>query len=987
MSKADLFMNEVNKGNSHRGAHISTNLDDRELSTMELLDQGPALLSTEMLLNEPVRNLSVQSSLNPISFRTEASNKENNVGDELANFNNMKISDDKILINEYNISTPPNKLQQTQIRQNYNVTPLINDSSSDEKLLDVLPKLYNKIQVYLLNNEYSLSFLKRFQLYVGYLIQFGLDPLVDENILEVQDCVMGNFPLVDEMEFIIKKFLFKPDNLIMKLVAFESSKNNNILQIHFSLWRIRLVTQGSLELYEKFIKAKFLQKWSVSYNKYGVEYKEHSDDINEARLKEFAFDKIAIANDSLRRMNIVADTKFKQSIFLRLKKVYSLLQENGFIFTQRQDDIAKKLYFKKWLLKFRLVQYQPKTAALKRKIFNKMTDKYKIREEMLDKALYSRYIFSSRSTIHMWNSRLKKQNENNSKLLVLEDKFVKSKYLTVLSSSYRDVQMVEEVVTHLDYILKSFILKTFWYKRLQERLHFYSFKSISSERIQRKYLHKMTRKFYLEIKADQFRQEHDKEVFFTIWKNQHTLEEKLESFKSNDFNKNFFQHWNNQTQLKLKYRREVSKKSTSKYFYRWKVRSGLVMDMNRRALMVCDDSIKRKHFSKLRQRMRAIIELNERVELHLKIKTINKLQHLLNRLKELQTKEEEWSLIDRPIIQGCNFSKWKKSYVEARNRKFDLNLNIYSSQHRHRLKKKYFQIYHKQSVIINEHLNVIADDMKNRQLLKSCLNRTIVGYGDNRADYIYADNVKNNTVLKDIFTLWKFRIDELESVLNEVTNEKNLYLLSSYLRIWSMNHFKVARNERTVQLFRQRWERATLRGLIQLWKLKSGSSKLSNNEPFDATENNNVNFDREEIASTTSNISPHHIGRVETPRRMEATTAIPGSLRMRRYKMQEMISHYNRARIIPSPLKESSNLPNAVKRRLQPPNNVSPRGYIAVQERRDGSPGKLQFSDLTSLKPPSQSRPVKHRSQSVLNGSPERRPPLGMFSRAADNLD
>ncbi|KAG0657018.1 hypothetical protein C6P44_004796 [Monosporozyma unispora] len=867
MSKADLFMNEVNKGNSHRGAHISTNLDDRELSTMELLDQGPALLSTEMLLNEPVRNLSVQSSLNPISFRTEASNKENNVGDELANFNNMKISDDKILINEYNISTPPNKLQQTQIRQNYNVTPLINDSSSDEKLLDVLPKLYNKIQVYLLNNEYSLSFLKRFQLYVGYLIQFGLDPLVDENILEVQDCVMGNFPLVDEMEFIIKKFLFKPDNLIMKLVAFESSKNNNILQIHFSLWRIRLVTQGSLELYEKFIKAKFLQKWSVSYNKYGVEYKEHSDDINEARLKEFAFDKIAIANDSLRRMNIVADTKFKQSIFLRLKKVYSLLQENGFIFTQRQDDIAKKLYFKKWLLKFRLVQYQPKTAALKRKIFNKMTDKYKIREEMLDKALYSRYIFSSRSTIHMWNSRLKKQNENNSKLLVLEDKFVKSKYLTVLSSSYRDVQMVEE------------------------------------------------------------------------------------------------------------------------YFYRWKVRSGLVMDMNRRALMVYDDSIKRKHFSKLRQQMRAIIELNERVELHLKIKTINKLQHLLNRLKELQTKEEEWSLIDRPIIQGCNFSKWKKSYAEARNRKFDLNLNIYSSQHRHRLKKKYFQIYHKQSVIINEHLNVIADDMKNRQLLKSYLNRTIVGYGDNRADYIYADNVKNNTVLKDIFTLWKFRIDELESVLNEVTNEKNLYLLSSYLRIWSMNHFKVARNERTVQLFRQRWERATLRGLIQLWKLKSGSSKLSNNEPFDATENNNVNFDREEIASTTSNISPHHIGRVETPRRMEATTAIPGSLRMRRYKMQEMISHYNRARIIPSPLKESSNLPNAVKRRLQPPNNVSPRGYIAVQERRDGSPGKLQFSDLTSLKPPSQSRPVKHRSQSVLNGSPERRPPLGMFSRAADNLD
>lgn len=987
MPKADLFMDEVKEGNGHHDHHGLTQSYDGELSTMELLDQGPVQLSTEMLLNKPVRDLLLEESHRSVTTGKENSGREDNVEDELADFNNMKISDDIPVINEYNISTPPNKFNQTPERRNYIVPSSPDNYTSDAKLLEVLPKLYNKIQVYLLNNEYSLHFLKRFKAYVGYLITFGLAPLADENVLEVHDCVMGKVPLVNEMEFMIKKFLFKPDNLIMKLVDFEFSKNNTMLQMHLSLWKIRLVTENSLKLYEKFLKAKFLRRWLTSYEKYGIDYKEQSDDINETRLKEFAFDKLLIADDTLRRMGIVADSKLKQSFFLRFKKAFSTLKENEAIFKQRKDDIIRKLYLKKWLLQFKSSTYQPNNTVVKEKIFKKWGHEYQTRQKLVDEALRAKYISVSKSTMDIWMTKFNRQNQANNTLMILGDKFVKRRYLNKLSSSYRNSQIVEEATAHLDNVLKSFILQKIWYKRLQERLHLYSFRLISNERLQRKYIHKMTKEFYSEIKADQFRQDHDQAYYWAIWKTRYVLQEKLKSFKNNDLNKNYFQNWHHQTHLRLRYRDVVFKKLASKYFHKWEGRDRDIMKYDGKASVMYNDTIRKKYFSKLKQRFSDVSRLKQTVDLHIKVKTMNKLKNHLSSMKELRTREEQhYPLIVRRIILTNHISKWKTLYSNVRDEKINHYFQIYTNQRNNRLKGKYFQIYRRQSLIINQHLNYIADDMNRRRLMKTSLTKAFVAFDRNQDVYIYADNVKNSTILKDVFAQWKFRIDELDAISQELANDKNLHLLSTYLRIWSMNHFKITRNERTVQLFRQRWERATLRGLVQLWKMKSGNAKLSNSGPFNDIEKSEAVFDGDEVNSTGSNISPHHIKEVVTPKRQEGSGVIPGSIRMRNYKMQEMISHYNRARIIPSPLKESTTLPNTVKRRLQPNNGIGPTGSPIARGIPNGSPRKLQFSDLPYLKPPSQSRAVKHRSQSVLNGSPERRPPLNTLSGTANNV-
>lgn len=56
---------------------------------------------------------------------------------------------------------------------------------------------------------------------------------------------------------------------------------------------------NSLVLHEKFIKAKFLLGWSCLFNKYGIEYKQQSNNISKARLKDFDFNKLLIAYNTL----------------------------------------------------------------------------------------------------------------------------------------------------------------------------------------------------------------------------------------------------------------------------------------------------------------------------------------------------------------------------------------------------------------------------------------------------------------------------------------------------------------------------------------------------------------------------------------------------------------------------------------------------------------------------------------------------------------
>lgn len=992
MATANLFMSKSTKIsiNEHDRRHNCTEKKDddytsvqtEDTSTLELLNKKSVFFPTERLISESIPNLlgEIEGSSDPEYQGFIKNTEEDTISDELAHFNNIKLSENDQLLNSYNnVATPQNQFKKDLVNGNLPFVPLTKDIS-DEELLEILPRLYNRIQVFLLRNQLSLNFLKRFKSYIGYLIELGFNPLTDEYLLRVQDCLSEGFSLTYEMEFIIKKFLFKPDNLILKLVNYQFNKSSNLLQMHFSLWKIKFVTQSSLTLYETFIKAKFLHKWTSSFNKYGMEYKEQSNNVNKTRLKEFGFDKLLIAYDTLQQMTLVADSKFKQTIFMRFKKIYSLLIEDEKIFTQRRDDLLRKHYLKIWMFRFRLNEFVMRRIYLKKKFLSKIRTKYEDREAMTKEAATARYLFLTKKTVLTWKNQLKRKNKKHEKLILSYKISLKRRYFNRFLSSYKLSQSISIARDHLDKALTSHILCEMWYKRLQERLHFYSFTTIQNEAIKKKYIHLITKQFYLQIKAYQFRGESLLKSGWKSWKKRYYLQKKLMQFKGINSRQKYLKYWNKQTKLIFRYQNSVISKIYSKYFTIWRIHNKKISCLNKKELGVYRNNLGGKFIQKIRSRTTIISSLDKKCAILVKSKVFGKIKRKYRKIRELKLMGKlEWPQIYSAIIMNTYLQKWISLYNLLKEKRLRNNLSLYTDHKRSMLLNKYFQMYYRRSIMLCRNLIIIADDMNNRRLLKHFSNLMLLKFNNHQSEYLRADILKENTIIYDIFTLWKYRLDELNNLLQQAINEKNLYLLSTYLRLWSMNHFKIARNERTVHLFRQRWERATVRGLITLWKMKTENRRDRIGNQF--TNLGYSNIDDEGHFSDNSNISPRHIVEMRTPKKQVSNTTIPGSLQMRRYKMQEMISHYNKARIIPSPLKESSTLPNTVKKRLQ--SKVMSRQTEIPNDpgNHTKSPGKLRFSDLTSLRPPPQSHRLKHRSQSVLNGSPERRIPILQLSK------
>ena len=993
MSAANHFMDELTKvgidGQNRRHTFseekhdYSMPVQTEDISTLELLNKKSTFFSTERLINEPVHNLlgEIGDVSDPEYTGIVKNSEEDTISHELAHFNNIKISENDQLLNNYNnVLTPENQCKKDLRNDNISFIQPARDAS-DEKLLEMLPRLYNRIQVFLLRNQLSINFLKRFKSYIGYLIEFGFNPLTDEYLLQVNDCLSESFTLTYEMESIIKKFLFKPDNLLLKLVNYQFNKGSNLLQMQFSLWKIKFVTQNSLTLYETFIKAKFLSKWSHSFKKYGIEYKEQSNNINKVRLKGFGFDKLLIAYDTLQQMSLVADSKFKQTIFIRFKKIYSLLMEDEKIFKQRRDDLLRKRYLKLWVLQFRLTEFVMRRVYLKKKFLSKLRAKYNDREVMINKALSARHLCLTKRTVLTWEKKLHIKNKKNEKLILSYKEFLRRRYFNRFLSSYKLSQSISTARDHIDRTLMSYILREMWYKRLKERLHLYSFTIIQNETVKKKYIHLITKQFYLQIKAYQLREESLLKHIWKLWRKRYELQKTLTQFKRINSRQMYLEHWYNQSKLIQRYKSNIISKFYSKYFAIWRNHNKKILYLNERKLSVYKSNLKRKIIQKIRSRIAKISNLNKNCSNLIKIKIFTRIKRRCNNLKELSVIEKlEWPRIYSTIILKTCLQKWISLYILLKEEKLTKDLTLYANHKRSILLNKYFHIYYKRSIILSQNLILIADGMDNRRLLKYFFNVMLLKFNNHQSEYLRADILRDNTIIYDTFSLWIYRLDELNNLLQQAINEKNLYLLSTYLRLWSINHFKIARNERTVQLFRQRWERATVRGLITLWKMKTENRQDHAGNQFENLGYSDL--DDEGNSSDNSNISPHHIVEMKTPKRQVDTTTIPGSLQMRRYKMQEMISHYNKARIIPSPLKESSILPNTVKKRLQS-KALSQQTEISNDLRiHTKTPGKLRFSDLTSLRPPPQSHQLKHRSQSVLNGSPERRIPIPRLAKS-----
>ncbi|CCK71661.1 Sfi1p KNAG_0H02460 [Huiozyma naganishii CBS 8797] len=810
----------------------------------------------------------------------------------------------------------------------------------------VLEMLYNTIQVFLLRNSMSLTFLKMFKAYVQHLVEFDRNPLKDPNLLILQDELHKNklMRLTEPIEKVIKTFLIEPDNLIMRFTYFEFQSRERLLKTALSLWRIKLAGHGNYLIYERFIRAKFFGSWKVTADKYAKELLQQSGFANELRLKEFVLDKLLLKLDASKRMGLVADNKFNRVYWRKIVKRFDSLAKAENHLRDWRRLTSMNLFWRKWVLEHKAQNFHPRSLHLQRGMLRKWGGKINALQELYDRARITNYLFMIQPKFLKWGKSLRASSASQQELERREPLFVKKMYLGVW---LRSLNMVKQETITKDILqrkLLKYILTKVWRRRFQEQLHFYSLSSINDERLKRRCLLSMKKQFYSNVKADQILREIVLKKFIKIWQAL-LLSKKIESGNEDNCLKNCMHIWMKRTKLRGLSRRYTENKLLRPWYSKWSVRVTKLMEQEKAANSVHCKKIGKRNYNIWRKQFAKIVELDGRLEIIVKMNALGRIGTKLDHLSRL---DRVFDTRAKPLssrrIRTKYLRVWEERHILLTEVRLSERLSIYRARRDRKLVMAKFQSYLKKLRLFQYELPRYAVEQHNRTLRGKIFGVMVERHLERENVLLSADTVRDRTILYDMFALWAYRKFDIDELAEERLNERNLRLLSTTLQGWSLRHFKAVRNERTMQLFRQRWDRAVLRGLLLLWR----NRQLETIQPV-------------VLEDTTGNNT------LKTPMRKPDDSTFPGSTDIRRHKMAETISRYRKARrAIPSPLKSSTSLTTPTKRMFQQrglrgPTDSTPR------------PPKLDFGNLQPLRPDSTRETTRASRTARLNGSPTHR--------------
>lgn len=848
--------------------------------------------------------------------------------------------------------------------------PLQPDHAFEKRQVDyMMQKLYNIIQVYLIRNNFSLTFLKRFKRYIDYLIEFNMDPMLDENVIVLQEELLHKNILQHNTKFedILKRFLFKPNNVILNLVVYEFNQQNKLLKTFFLNWRIHLTNMKLLHMYEIFIKHKYLKIWHALWQNYRKNLWEKSLMANEIRLKEFGLDAFLNKYDSKLKLDALADTKFKQSIFQRMKRKQKIVKENLVIFHKRQSNLLRIKYWKKMCLQYKLANFKFNSIKLKEKYFLKILTKYQYNRDLYDKSIQSQKLFTLRPFLNKWLSQLQFKQAVNDDLDFIERRFILTKFLNIWHQSFQLKLQENLLYCRLDLTLCENILKNIWHKRFRERLHLYSIQNIKDEKLKGKTFHRMLNRYQDTMKSEFFLHTNSLRKFWKIWKlnykfkqhrmkNETTIKSKIIAQwkhihelnnKLNQYNKErliqkIINKWLIQT------RRRTKSVQTAEVRYNKRIRKflftlWLTNTTNIKHLdPYCDKYIQRKFIKLIKQRSNRIILLQDGY-----MQQLNGLNRLLQ----------------RQILLS-----WYEKYLDSKQFELEKRLRYYQEDYALRTSLKYLQIWQDRLELIQVDYAQIAIEY-NKKKIKTKLFLTLWNKLNSlQMENNYVDTIYHDTLKKRIFQNWKYKKDTLSQWQFEVLQEYELKLLSAMLNKWSMSHLKIKRNERTVIMFRQRWDRANLRGILNLWH---GKLTLSKQDLFNTSGVKGSLFTPAHKSTHTANSNVLGSNFTDGAK----FSSLRGTVELKKQRMQEMRNRYNSARLIPSPIKDSNIFDTTTKRQLDKKtkniDNDGPRNSYVSRSPHRVSPIKLNFGTVQRLQPT-----AHNNSSATLTGSPIKRPSL-----------
>lgn len=936
-------------------------LPEDNTPTDDLIRKGLLPVSTQLLLNEPVSML-INGGSNTIEEIP------------LSKFQNLKITKDNNDNYDYNHnSSYDNANLQSRPLLIPNEEEFQKEQKFQKRQLDLLlTTLYKSIQVFLLRNGMSLNFLRLIKLYVAHLIEEDVNPLEDENLLSIQHELSLGYAFTPQIEKIINRFYNEPDNISMKMALLQFNKYQSILKSYLTNWetlyRLKENRNKAYLIFEKFIKAKYIDTWKREIVKYRMDYRNSSEEFNEIRLKSFGLLKLLSKVDTISKMEEVANNQFTNKFLTEMRRKYSNLQSCESDLRDRRGKLLAHSTFYKWKLVFQAKKFTKYNHRLRKQCFQNMKKTYSNQVNLKKQADFMKYYFIVHSKFDVWRRHTHIITESVSHLNEMEKQFIRHKTWKLIKEASLLCRREVTTLQELDRIHLRFFFKNVMLKRYKEQMHYYSLLEVQDDRIKKKYMEILLGKVDLAIKADQFRRSHLLDNSLYYWKlaynarnffNQRILNCKYSRFK----------YWIRRAAFRKRFSQLQIKYLLKERFEKW-----WDLHMKQQHMILTAESNNHRTISKVyidiwKSRQSKICALNETCVIFVKDASLSLIRKRIHKMKQLDVllTDAEGKLARDEYLRK-SFTLWKEHSNMKKEFKLETLLSRYNELKNESHSRQYFGVIKEKYKLYTYDLADKADLIRGQNLCKIPIKSMAQKLFAHMEDHKIAIHTFNKSLVKFYFSFWKARNDELHELLTVMINEQDLTSLSRFLQIWSMKLLKITRNDKSIQLFRQRWDRAALRGFLLLWNTKTVTFTNGQVSPDILTDGNDVDF--------VQYLTP------EKPKQNLNEANIPGSERMRRTKMMAIMTHYSKARrAIPSPVKDSKILNTTAKKKIHEERSLRPWGS---QRNQPDTAVKLDFNNLKPLKPEPTShqffspgrisrRQLRERSDSALNGSPTRR--------------
>ena len=789
---------------------------------------------------------------------------------------------------------------------------------SPDQYDNILSHLYSRLREYLLGNNMSLSFLELLRNYIANLIESGVDPFKNRYLLEIQNELLSPLSLESgrngRIDAIMKKFLIEPDDIIMKLTLVEYNRKQNTQRKYLLRWKLgydlRLVINKSYHFYLKLQKGKKFQLWRRKFKQVTVREQSVALKANEYRLLYAGFEKWLFRYDMLHRENERADRQFLISKFAQIVKKWKLLHDAELKITAKTRERCLRLMFNKWALKIRESKFNP--LGLPKKYLEKLKTKRQIHNKMQAQAILFRELSLKTRVLRSLRLRYIEIATKQQQLDKLEDKFLTNRGFQMYLRNFRLREREHHVIKMLDEILLRFVLRKLWVRQFRSNIRCSTLQSRQDDRIKLRYFTHLKKSLFLNLRASQFAKTRLLRSTFQAWR-RHERFNVWQTIRQREILREYLTRWELRRQLHERYKYFQLNMTKKASFQKWSTRRRNEAKNESLAIHMYSLNLQKSFLLKLTIRLYHIFKMDAKCLLFQRMKAMRVLQNGFKHTRLIQARclSTNTASIKTPTLRRY-LSLWRTQARLKKKFKLKNRFDVCREQRNIRLKRRLLNLMMKRYRFYRWDLSKRASLLADKNLKKRYFHRLLNKLEVYSIRSQLSTQVHNDTVLHNTLSSWVGKlnsIQQLEATYSSAVIQHNLRILSEILSTWSMKLLRVSRNQESVQMFRQRWDRAVLRGLLLLWRVKwqnlhsrrDGAAIPLINNKKDSNNNNNGNTDSYNGDTYLLNLT--------TPARslVSDDSTIPGSVSMRRTKMEAVINRYRRAgRAIPSPIKSSS---------------------------------------------------------------------------------